>query len=348
MTNKQKEEYISVKIVSGPDALSSERMKISFVLDNTPKKLYKFRRFDEYAFRMIDDNYVYLTKAEKLDDPFDCFTTVDPINDFQSSPFELTSKNIDHISKIFAKYFSLNSKDSLSNLIPVFKQVLKSYIKYKEKKPNKNIDCKGLNDKDNHINVMIDHFINLLDDLGSNEKVSNNINMFINGKNQIGVCSLTTKRDNKVMWSQYANIYKGYCIEYDIPRIEAVMNNLFPVIYKRKYNNSIYYAFLEFAVANAVRVISKGQGKYDLSSIIQLVCMKDSDRAYQDEWRLIGPADNNFYELTISAIYLGFDVSEENEKEIIERARKMNFKVYKMNKPDETNKISYTLLETTK
>ena len=37
-----------------------------------PSYLYKYRPFDEYTFEMLDNNYVYLCPAEKLDDPSEC------------------------------------------------------------------------------------------------------------------------------------------------------------------------------------------------------------------------------------------------------------------------------------
>lgn len=38
----------------------------------TPQFLYKYRPFDEHTFDMLDNAYVYLCPAEKLDDPSEC------------------------------------------------------------------------------------------------------------------------------------------------------------------------------------------------------------------------------------------------------------------------------------
>ena len=37
-----------------------------------PKFLYKYRPFDEFTFDMLENNYLYLCPAEKLDDPSEC------------------------------------------------------------------------------------------------------------------------------------------------------------------------------------------------------------------------------------------------------------------------------------
>jgi len=38
----------------------------------TPQFLYKYRPFDEHTFDMLDNGYVYLCPAERLDDPSEC------------------------------------------------------------------------------------------------------------------------------------------------------------------------------------------------------------------------------------------------------------------------------------
>lgn len=37
-----------------------------------PQFLYKYRPFDEFTFDMLDNGYVYLCPAERLDDPSEC------------------------------------------------------------------------------------------------------------------------------------------------------------------------------------------------------------------------------------------------------------------------------------
>lgn len=74
----------------------------------------------------------------------------------------------------------------------------------------------------------------------------------------------------------------------------------------------------------------------------QLICTKDSDWEYQDEWRIVGNANAKIKPMKIKSIYLGFDVSEENEKIIKELAMNKSFDIFKMNKPTGTKEITYT------
>ena len=79
MTNKEKEEYINLKYVISLHAFFDEPNKIKFVREHTPRTLFKFRKFDEHTFDMIDNNYVYLANASSLDDPFDCLTSISSV-----------------------------------------------------------------------------------------------------------------------------------------------------------------------------------------------------------------------------------------------------------------------------
>lgn len=41
-----------------------------------PKSLFKYRPFDDYTFDMLENRYLFLCPAEKLDDPTECLTSL--------------------------------------------------------------------------------------------------------------------------------------------------------------------------------------------------------------------------------------------------------------------------------
>lgn len=43
---------------------------------NGPISLFKYRSFDEYTFDMLDNKYLFLCAAEKLDDPTEFITSI--------------------------------------------------------------------------------------------------------------------------------------------------------------------------------------------------------------------------------------------------------------------------------
>ena len=53
----------------------NERMKGNNV--GVPKSLFKYRPFDKYAFDMLENNYLFLCQAAKLDDKSECSVSFD-------------------------------------------------------------------------------------------------------------------------------------------------------------------------------------------------------------------------------------------------------------------------------
>lgn len=345
MTNKEKKEYLSLMLILRSQAFISELNRRNDFHSKTPKKLFKFRSFDEYAFDMLDNNYVYLSKAGDLDDPFDCLTNTNFDEIYEKDSFNLSEKMMNFIIDIVLKY---TPKDGIDR-----KQILEMIDRSTVDGKVDNTIWMSELDEANKLsneqkNVLLNVFTNfdpVITDITSDDRLKGLIKNLIKSKNTVGVCSLTTKRDNKVMWSHYADVYKGYCIEYEIPQIDEVINNLCPVVYTRKFDNNITKKIVEFVLENIIRQISGGEIITNIGCFTELTCTKDTDWCYQDEWRLIGDANTKCNKLKIKAIYLGFDISKENENKIISYSENLGFKVYKMDKPSGAKKITYHALK---
>ena len=80
----------------------------------------------------------------------------------------------------------------------------------------------------------------------------------------LGILSLSEKRNNIVMWSHYANSHQGFCLEFDISK--APFGSAHPVRYQQKR-------------------------LYDLSAVHTnaktLLLTKYKDWRYEEEWRII-------------------------------------------------------------
>lgn len=69
-----------------------------------PQFLYKYRPFDEHTFDMLDNAYVYLCPAERLDDPSECKVdfTVQDFYDLKTN--RLTFKGVEMILSYIKPY----------------------------------------------------------------------------------------------------------------------------------------------------------------------------------------------------------------------------------------------------
>ena len=310
-------------------------------LERTPTTLYKYRAFDKYSFKMIDNNYAYLAPVKDLDDPFDCLNDYSISDFYNANTKKLTSKAIDYIFKISGanENQQLSLKDFKTNL-------------------NEWIDEGGINfekapkviEKTHSITITkIEPIVGALFSLNYNfENIINNTKLdgfaenVISPGERVGILSLSEKRDNKVMWSLYGNKYEGYCVEYEIPKIKEVVLNLCPVIYTKRVNNSFMKKMLEYGMGAMLDAIGAKQKVGNVGAAMELFCTKDADWSYQAEWRFIEKAGGKCYLLNIKAIYLGFKVKKRNEDIMKKYAKEKGFALYKMNKPNGKKTITYS------
>lgn len=116
------------------------------------------------------------------------------------------------------------------------------FLMNKSKKSPKEIETIILKADDMVKEILeFDDFKNIIDKL---------LHLLSNLKVKTGICSLSEKNNNQVMWTMYAGKYEGYCIEYDFTDEVSNPNFLDSVLYKseRKFN---IFEFLTAIVMNA-------------------------------------------------------------------------------------------------
>ena len=344
MNNEEKKEYLNLKIAYQSAPFISEIERKNDYISNTPKSLFKYRKFDEFTSDMIENDYVYLAPSGSLDDPFDCLTDADMSRIFEKDNKTLTKEMMEFIVDVVFRHPHSNgtNRERMISLIEdciVDGQIDNDIVKSK-------LDVFGgltLGQKDIFYNVLI-NFQNTMTEISNDDNLKKLYKVFLESKEKIGVCSFTTKRDNKPMWSLYADQYKGYCIEYDKPMNNDIIANLCPVIYSKDFDNNIVKATVQFVIETIIRFVSDGRIKTNMGCFTELLCNKDSDWEYQDEWRLLGNARSKGYPFSVKNIYLGFKVKKEDENMILELANKKGFGVYKMKRPESNHEILYDKL----
>lgn len=345
MTNEEKKEYLSLKLAYQSTPFVSELFKKGEYLSKTPKVLFKYRKFDEFTFDMIENEYVYLAPAGTLDDPFDCLTNIDLKDVYDADSFNLSNEMMEFIVDTVFSHSHSGELDKSEILRMIEDSTIDGIINNDILK-NELGKNKSLSNEQKHIflNAII-NFQNTIASITSDDKLKNLFMVLMQSKERVGVCSFTTKRDNKPMWSLYADTYKGYCIEYETPFTKDILPNLCPVIYKKDFDNNIIKTMVKFSLETIIRFATNGQMKTDIGCFAELTCSKDSDWEYQDEWRLVGDAKSKAKPFKIKNIYLGFDVSKDNEDKILDYASKFDFGVFKMDKPSGTKEIIYTKIK---
>ncbi|MBR5178064.1 MAG: DUF2971 domain-containing protein [Lachnospiraceae bacterium] len=152
----------------------------------------------------------------------------------------------------------------------------------------------------------------------------------------------TETNNNTLMWSHYAEQYKGFCIEYDIKRVKkekALLEHLFPVCYKNKrFIRRDIESLTEshIALKEAIHGDYEYDGSESLEDILPMFLIKGKAWEYEREWRIIYTKkqlydinESIYYSLNIpfdciSAVYLGYRMEPEKKKNIIEIAQRLN------------------------
>jgi len=342
MTNKEKKEYMSLALAysSGAPFISELEKRADFYAKR-PKRLYKYRSFDEHSIEMLDGCYAYSTPVGRLDDPFDCLTNIDLDRLCDGSNITLSDAII---NAIVETVFSHPHSDSIG------KEELVALAK--KSVANGNCDyqvlCAELEKLDNisdkqkqaFCSVML-NFQSVTNSIVQSESITNLLNLLLKAKDSIGVCSLTTQRDNKVMWSLYGSTYKGYCVEYEEITDPDTLKCLRPVIYTKRFDNDIVGRLVVFSLESIIRMVTNGQMSTNIGALDELMCTKDADWKFQDEWRIVSNPGAHI-PLKAKAVYLGFDVQPENEKKMMACAKRNGFALYKMNSPTGSKKVTYT------
>lgn len=124
----------------------------------------------------------------------------------------------------------------------------------------------------------------------------------------IKVGCLTTKKDNTLMWSHYADKHRGICIEYDIGKIYE-KDNL--IINKVNYNMPIITH--KSIVDNETLEID------NINRLIELFSLKSNEWKYEKEYRILyydkeRKKDGILIDCPIKSICFGTETSEDDKK----------------------------------
>lgn len=143
-----------------------------------------------------------------------------------------------------------------------------------------------------------------------------------------GICSLTSKNDNLLMWSHYANSHKGFCIGFDKFQLYETTQGMI---------GNISYS----TTFPTIPMFDQGIG-----GMAMLVMTKSTHWEYEDEYRITKTfAARKAYKLNDSAIkeiVFGCRISKESRQEIISiaKSKKSDIKLYDSVVDDKEFKLS--------
>lgn len=310
--------------------------------ENKPPYLYKYTKA-EYGIEILKNNFIKMSKPNELND-------INEGNLIYSSN-NLYEYNQQNIAESFIQIDELNfteeDKKNIRNSSEPLNKLTETiyfnnpYLPNNEKYKDFEIDIK---------NIYKEY----------QEKIIENFND--NLKEHVYIISFSEKKDNQVMWGNYADNFKGVCIEYNFRNNEN--NNK-----KSKKNPIIEEDFLN-DFCNPVNYVEETDSSEDLKDIYNLknklkllekpFLTKFKEWDYEKEWRILinqkrfhdistiidlkkfFKKDSNISFLKIqkpNAIYLESKINEDCETNIKNICKENGITIYKMLK----NKKTYDL-----
>lgn len=296
-----------------------------------PASLFKYRPFDEYTFDMLENKYLFLCVAEKLDDPTECTTSLNMQNLYDLDKDGLKRQCVFQIMELIRPY---TSKENFEQIQMLISQVLN---RNGTVRPNHLLDIQPEIDKlvpGVNTAPIVNYLVNIpekLDEPGTNEQLKTLIIGAYEARQKMGICSLCEDSDNEYMRENYASKNSGYCVEYDFSDFKTP-NILFPVIYQDERETNIVMSIVANFIGQMIFCMSSHQIKPDTSQYLRLFITKYKQWEYQNEWRILGDANTRTPAPKIKRIILGVDASVENKKAIRKYCNENNIPLVEVKK----------------
>lgn len=315
-----------------------------------PRKLYKYRNCSQQNFDYLTKQEIWMSCAKDFIDPFDSIINIDLEKDFE----KIKKWFLNNICDIV--YFGLKSFFDKRNIKFDVDRNKINWIKNEfftdsgrllKTKARLYMQKESLNVQQYEITLeKIEEYLASSEDK-LKQKIEDLIKIIIDSTKTSQELSLiyclTEDHNNPVMWENYSDNYTGFCIEYDFSKkcdYDSRKNLIFllPILYRKKLMQFDMFPLFEIAVKKHLYGDEVNQDEEKTQSEINLnlqLLQKKHEYNYEKEWRFaIKNHQNNIQPFPfVSAIYLGKDISTENESMLIKIASKLEVPVYKQYLP---------------
>lgn len=149
---------------------------------------------------------------------------------------------------------------------------------------------------------------------------------------QFAITCFSKISNSILMWSHYANKHTGFCVGYNFEKCRNwdALINLLPVLYSVE-RPSLPMGLIDFSNPKEIKL--NNISDY-VPELMMLLLSKSNKWDYEEEWRIVNHQsqliDAHLLDLhTISHIYLGANISKDNEYLIRDVAKKLTIPISK-------------------
>ena len=330
---------------------------------HVPKKLYKYRKCNKDNFEVLEKGQIYVPYADAFHDPFDYTLKLDieaqkkQILQYYTSREIVTAIVSQEIKKVFSELnvpFSISLKDveyiydhfvtsDGRCLKKKFEVTIVNKLPQKEQKKYQII----LEQIESYLIKQVSHIKENCEDIA--KKAYEQCQKPRKGTR---IYCLSEKKDCGPMWEHYTDNYSGYCIEYDFSSWEKLptkeyfrLLNILPITYLEKRPPFNLESFFPLVTKQLLLNEPPTEAEH-LPIEIEIMkhfMIKHSDYSYEKEWRLLllDYADSIFQFPFVSAIYLGRNISQDNEDKLRKIASHLNVSIFKQKMNNFGNELRF-------
>lgn len=358
MTNEQKEQYAEQHIRqliedNIHEELSNKTLVMPILqqhLKCIPSVLYRYRDCHDRNFKSLEKEQVWLTKPAHFKDLFDSVVNIDIVKEMDGIAKWLKNNISDYAFTSVRKiYTDANHPFELdrAKVRTIADTCTNNNGELDQQKLEKILDSEGEDVQQyRQIFDMMKEYVD--GESGNIDRLVYNINKDLSNASKLArksklVLCLTEDVDNGKMWEDFADNYKGFCIEYK-PSLTGGYDSfknwlyLLPVIYKEESPSYDMQGFFIRLMADKCEAISAEEASTLVDDSIA-VCMqllyKSSNYATEKEWRIsIKNEKNNLQPFPYAtAIYMGKDITARHERRLKAIAKRLKIKLYKQHAP---------------
>lgn len=263
-----------------------------------PKRIYKYRRDSNYSRQNLKTDTVWMASPDSYNDPYDCAFTVAEEQVVTALKKSLLTE--------FAKVYKLADADATEQIEKAMSGATDPLVFLAEYIAEVNGVTPGNNPQ------QMAEFVSLM----APKMISNTVGVLRQWRKITKICSFSAVNDSILMWGHYAQDHKGFCVEYDLEKLQPdhpLRRTLYPVIYSPQL-----YDLTSFAQ----KLVGPNRQEFNPSSPLLGVLHKFDGWKYEEEWRSISYTqavvdEHNWTVPTPSRVFLGTKMDSQNAKELV-------------------------------
>ena len=311
------------------------------------KKLYKFRTCEEKNLEMLWENCIWMSPANQFTDMFDAVINMDFTDNAEKVMRWMITHNLQvgyGVAKCFCDWTGHTMDFRPKEVQDFLDHCLDEEGIIDQKKALEYAQKAGAVEAISSLHDALNKFGSFREDMEKNAsqwklRITEKMNAIRNSmRNSMVIYCMTERMDNHSLWENYADKYRGFCVEYDFAEFSKKpykyyenLAYLFPMSYVEKRP---VYDMLPLLEGGLLEFFTgddswKKDSKLNATLNMHLLYKKD-DYQYEREWRFarVGSIGQKCYFPFVSAIYTGKDISKDNLEKLLEIGKHLAVPVY--------------------